>query len=570
MAQKGNLQIPFVLRPVGFLGEGQNRYVASVERYSTIGYNEIVAYAARAAHVPETDITMAMDALFDALSYFVCNGHGVKLPNLGVFTFGINAKAEVSEAAAGADAVYRTKVNFVPTRELRDVLDNVAISTLPLNPNGLSEGVASTAKILGVSLKNGKSSTQLQLFGMYNVNRSSVITVRMSGPTESIPMLKIETADGVFSMAGKMIGSNVIYDLANILPNDDYKALSYLQVYEAETNKAFYTMYFSTSTDVAKEFGVTFLGNELMALPYGRPDDYGQVVVNPIDDRRRLLTLRGVNMNRYNQQLSELTLEFDDVEVENIEVAYSSITQFAIVVPNTVRKVHFSGVMVEFTYIIAEAAEGGKVPVVTSLSANGVSVNNGGTSTVEVGKTYNFTLRGLNLDKLVTSPSSFGTDIISAGAGIDIISKDSQQIDFRMTNAQAGTFAIKSADGSTTYFSITLTAYEASASSPVITSIQGVSNGGSLYVAPNTDTELTIVGSNLTALNNGSFSIGSGQIVALTTVSATSAKVTVRSTAGDNPLRYTINGSVIFQIKLTNQSDNIGGIPIIPGDGFLD
>ena len=43
-----------------------NLYQPKVSRYSTIGYDEIVAFAAKAASIPESDMRMTMEALMEA------------------------------------------------------------------------------------------------------------------------------------------------------------------------------------------------------------------------------------------------------------------------------------------------------------------------------------------------------------------------------------------------------------------------------------------------------------------------------------------------------------------------
>lgn len=566
MAQKGNLQIPFVLRPVGFLGEGQNRYVASVERYSTIGYNEIVAYAARAAHVPETDITMAMDALFDALSYFVCNGHGVKLPNLGVFTFGINAKAEVSEAAAGADAVYRTKVNFVPNRELRDVLDNVAISTLPLNPNGLSEGVATSARVLGINLKVNKSTFSPTIGRTYSIGDTVRVVVKLSAPLAAAPIVVLRTSSNrMYSRNTVMIGSNAIADFDGVLAvGETATQLAGIAVYDSES-LMLYDMPFSCVNGSFEPFAVEFMGARRIIKPVD--DNNMFIAVNPTSGKRYL------DMFAANAAAANIgnLIKYDGVVVTAPEVISTGLDFIRVVVPDTVREVSFVENAFNTIFTVAEDEEGSIIPVVNSLSANGVTIRNNGTSTIVDGSSYNFTLRGKNLNLLQTIPSAFGGLVTEAGAVITIMERTDTQIDFMMTNAKAGEFEIRNDDTEETYFKVTLTAYAPAENAPTISSIQGVSNNGSLYVATNAETVLNIAGTNLASLNKSNFSIGSGEIVALTPSSATAATVTVRSTAGSNPLRYTINGSVIFQLTLTNTTgDNIGGIPIIPGDGFLD
>lgn len=57
-------------------------YKLQVQRGGIIRDRDITAYAAQAAHVPESTIALAQEALFDAINYFCINGHTVQVPDL--------------------------------------------------------------------------------------------------------------------------------------------------------------------------------------------------------------------------------------------------------------------------------------------------------------------------------------------------------------------------------------------------------------------------------------------------------------------------------------------------------
>lgn len=558
MAQKGKLQIPFVLRPVGFLGDGQNRYVASVERYSTIGYKEIVAYAARAAHVPETDITMAMDALYDALSYFVCNGHGVKLPNLGIFTFGINAKATVQEANAGADAVYRTKVNFLPVKELREVLDNVAITTVALNPNGLTVGPGNDPRFKYVELRS-KAFTGTVTYGYpaYPISADGKIVLRMSQPLDYTPKMYLNVVkNGEYNQyeniqPSAQNGATYTYDLSSLLQaGENYRLVN---VGFLDKEGRFNLVYFEFSAGgSAIPNGMSFMGKTVREYPV-QPTvtDY---IVSPSAEYNRELIIYGCNMNG-NLDVVKEQLLFDDVEVTEPHILSRDTYFMKVLVPEGVKKITVMTTSMTFNYTIAEGESGKAVPVITSLTANGVSVNNNGTSTVEVGGTYNFRLKGANLNLLATDGNDFGAALRNAGTRINVTSVTSDAIDFTCENMQAGTFQVKYNNSS--IFSLTLTAYTPSEGSVTITSIGGVVNTGDYAMPLNVQTELDIVGTNLDKLTQAGFTIESGSIVSLTKTSATAAKIKFVASKNGTNLRYTDNGSVLFQLHISDQDADV-------------
>ena len=116
--KKGQININYAPRNIAILNK--EALVGQADRYSTSEYKAIVAYAAKAAAVPESSIEMAMEAIFDAMSYFVLNGHSVQIPNLGTFSIGVRAKSAASEQSFQSDFAENlriVKINFLPDPE---------------------------------------------------------------------------------------------------------------------------------------------------------------------------------------------------------------------------------------------------------------------------------------------------------------------------------------------------------------------------------------------------------------------------------------------------------------------
>lgn len=100
-----------------FLEDKPIAYKAQALRGNVVKGDDLVAYAANAAHVPESTIRMAKDALFQAVNYFCTQGHLVQVPNLGGFKVVSNVKTMDSmEAlnAAGVDAVRKKRLRWFP------------------------------------------------------------------------------------------------------------------------------------------------------------------------------------------------------------------------------------------------------------------------------------------------------------------------------------------------------------------------------------------------------------------------------------------------------------------------
>lgn len=107
--------------------------VGRAVRYSTIPYSSIISYAAQAASVPEANIEISMEALFDALNYFVMNGHSVQIPHLGTFYLKVRVKSTATkeEFVANFSKNFRQiSIGFLPDPELKAMIASTAINTL--------------------------------------------------------------------------------------------------------------------------------------------------------------------------------------------------------------------------------------------------------------------------------------------------------------------------------------------------------------------------------------------------------------------------------------------------------
>ena len=99
-------------------------------RGSVIGGEEVIAYAAQAAHVPETTVQMAMNGLFDAINYYVTQGRCVQIEGLGSFKPVTRYKVAQSEEDCTADGIKKRVIQFHPKGEIADMAryDNISFS----------------------------------------------------------------------------------------------------------------------------------------------------------------------------------------------------------------------------------------------------------------------------------------------------------------------------------------------------------------------------------------------------------------------------------------------------------
>lgn len=92
-----------------------------------IGGDAVIAYAAKAANVPETTVRMAKEALFDAIAYFCANGRTVQVPNLGTFAIHTKVKSAPTAEEATAETIRNRRIQFIPKQSIARLarMDNI-------------------------------------------------------------------------------------------------------------------------------------------------------------------------------------------------------------------------------------------------------------------------------------------------------------------------------------------------------------------------------------------------------------------------------------------------------------
>lgn len=552
MATKGQINVDFALRYVGAVGA--NRYVANVSRYSTIAYRDIVQYAARAAHVPESAVDVAMEALFDALSYFVLNGHNVKIDGIGTFAFGVNAKAEINEEDAGADSVHRLKILYLPEMDLRREMNNVVITTSWSNPGNLAEDTEA-ARFNPEVLSIGTSKSNVKAIPEFSTNW----------------MLK-----GVNYLVFEGTGLNKDDIVGNIQyyywneedgePNVGYLAIS------STVNRI--SKGFGKSTwkvdmphdayafDIMVRFTDSLSQNQVRHFLYSVIDNE-----NFIEAARQLAEVKSARINRQTLVDNMTVLPYDNgkyyLEIEGPDVRQVTVTATgatAVATSSSIGKVTYavtpeSGVstitlafsaenMETRTYHIS-LGESAQSVVVNALSANGVSINNGGSSTVISGENYNFTLSGLNLNLLTADNLS-----VPAGSSVRNFAKSANQISFQLVGAEAGDISV-SYNGAT-IFTVHVTAYAPATGDSTITSIGGVGNNGTYNARGTTGNSLVlnIVGTDLDQLTPASFRYLNGSIFELNEGTATARQLTIRGSMTTGQLLVMNGDTTIFKLNI--------------------
>lgn len=439
-----------------------NLYVPRMDRYSTIKYDQIVAYAAKAASIPENDMRATMDALLEAFDYFVTNGHSFKLDGVGTFSLSANTKTGDPEAEVcieGADAIKRLHINFLPDKDLKNLCASLSINTDSENPENLrpytdpvlrdvtlnGAKVIETGEVSGKGAYTHNANTLLvtgynlpdiftvNLFGKDANDREFVLNVRMASD-KSRTLARI-TAAGV---EGKLTSVQILGSTYEITGNP--------AVTDATTVRFGDFDVFEGAIVAAGEYPLIATGSGLTGA---------QLIV--------------------------------DGEIIPLERSTAKRLEANVMLSGSVAgDAHFIKIGTQEFNVIASTRS--RFASIRTLTANGVSVENNATSPVLAGVKYRFAatgqaLNGLTAEDIVTPDDAVVTNVSIAPE--------------RMTfDVVFGDIAEGASIKLGAYFKVNLTG---GTPSQTVTSIGGAANGATIQLASGVQTLPYVASAALTA-----------------------------------------------------------------------
>lgn len=541
--KKGQINVGYKGRRIAF--DGSTKLVGKAERYSTIDYKAITAYAAKAAAVPESSIEMAMEAIFDAMNYFVLNGHSVQIPYLGTFSIGVRAKTSLSEAEFSANFSKNLKginIRFLPDTELKQMIAGTAITTTVDDEGYDSEGViAVTSAMLGYYTQL-LTANEGRPYLLGNATRAVFNGTRLSEtfiPTWPV-YLTYQKVGGVdtevmlarkyFSQSYNTISVNL---RAFIHDNDGAEEwlLKKLQVYAGGT--AIKTLQFGNgnadmmfisaiSIDgqaVAVNGNYKFEAGKMVRIKlFGSNLDsadtfkIGGTVVEPrsVNETQAILEFTPAASGNY-----PITMELEGALKDTYNVSFGDVTGLSI----------------------------------SSITANGDPLLNGSTTNITVGSNYTIRIEGTGLNGLEVSEIQ-----VPDGTVVAFSSKSDTLIVAMLSNAQAGD--LKIVDDGVQIFSaamvavqpgVTVTGWKASES--------GATQSLNTAVVADADSgvfEAILVGNDVDELTKDSFT-GSTGISILSYTESTGVLMGEAAQTGTVTIRH--EDTTIATLKITKGQD---------------
>ncbi len=428
--KKGQLNVDYKGRRIAF--NDSEKLVGQAVRYTTIDYASVVSYAAKAANVPESSVEMAMEAIFDAMNYFVLNGHSVQIPNLGTFSLSVSVKSSTSEAEFSANFaknLRRVYIRFLPDPELRAMIASTAINTSVDDGGYTSDGIISVS-----SAYFGQGSTLVPMnagraYSLDRISRMVFNGTRLSKTYLGATPLQVVMMDD----AGVETSSRP----AGTLLSDSYNSLTFdIKEFKKGHSEAKYIKSF-TLTDADGNVIVerTFAG--IPADPYisavtvdNKPAAIGATL--PYEEGK------AVQIKIFGCHLAEAT----EIKVGTTELARGAASDTQVVgtfmppasgnYPVSVK----SDTSEASVYNLSFGQEAGVS--VASVTANGDALLNGGTTNITDGSNYLIAIVGQGLDTLTADNFE-----LPAGSSISITNQSATQINASLQSAHAGDFKIK-------------------------------------------------------------------------------------------------------------------------------
>ena len=556
--KKGQININYKPRNIAILNK--EALVGQADRYSTIEYNAIVAYAAKAAAVPESSVEMAMEAIFDAMNYFVLNGHSVQIPNLGTFSIGVRAKSAASEQSFQnnfAQNLRNVKINFLPDPELKQMLASTSIKTTSEVPDGYSS--AGVISVSGAMFKRGDLAVPINEGLCYALDQVTALEFRGSRLVEKFigenPVyITFINADGDeveyhVTSARAIIQSydSISIDMRWIKNNNS--AFKYIKKIELRNLKAADAVLYAKTlgTPVA---GVPAIGalvvDEVPAVP-GATLDY-------VAGKAVKVQIFGANLAAVENFYAGST----QMEVSTASIGYAEC-EFT---PANSGNYPIFGKYNEEqdstnVYNISFGQAGGTS--ITSVTANNDPLVNGGSTNITAGNSYNLSIVGSGLGELTAANFT-----LPQGSTLSITSQSDTMSAATIANAQAGAFKVTVDE--VDIFTATLVAVQPSAS---VTGYKLTENGATQSLSTSVQADdggafsIYLVGTGLDGLTDDNFS---GTNLTISEYdSETHNVVGTLNGAASTTLIVTVDETTIATIGISPYQDD-NGHPIDTGD----
>lgn len=116
--------------------KGEDMFVMRVDHYNTIDAEKIIQYASDTYNIPKGLMRASWEALGQAITSWVLEGHIVEVPGLGNIRAEVRAKAQSDASDVSADDIFRRHLLLTPTKEIKNALNSTPINITCFDKDG--------------------------------------------------------------------------------------------------------------------------------------------------------------------------------------------------------------------------------------------------------------------------------------------------------------------------------------------------------------------------------------------------------------------------------------------------
>ena len=95
--------------------------------YTKIGFDQLVKHVAADSGMSEGACEGAVRSIIKQMEEMVLNGHTIYVKQLGTFKVSISTKAPLDREEAGAKQIYRRRILYFPSEEIKNEIENTEL-----------------------------------------------------------------------------------------------------------------------------------------------------------------------------------------------------------------------------------------------------------------------------------------------------------------------------------------------------------------------------------------------------------------------------------------------------------
>ena len=119
------LRIRRIKKAFGFDETKTQKYVLVPDRATVVTFAPLCDQVVQVSSINRGMVQSTLYGLVQSMKTFIQQGHSVQVAGFGTFIPSFNAKSSLVEKDVNVDAIRKVKLRFIPSAELRQLLDNM-------------------------------------------------------------------------------------------------------------------------------------------------------------------------------------------------------------------------------------------------------------------------------------------------------------------------------------------------------------------------------------------------------------------------------------------------------------